>query len=298
MTSTLSILTLSGAIEKDKFKTTVTQIEPSSQRVIFEQDHEDTSVSGMANVMHSLAKDVLSQQQVLNKASGKDYSVPVIMGWTRGAFFDGLDKVLKQFPNEKLQAQHVKERDKGALISAVDKARQDLNLGEKAYLSRYSNVYSTQLPEGFKPEVDDAREAEFKELKSRAGEGGGSNEALEELQEHFYDNGRQTVTEAEHHSGRCLKADDDMMDSRFTVTGNLNAGPEERGLLQLWDLRQQFARGFKDQARIKPNHVMCVKELGVNDKDRPLQNVAEATAYQLLINNGVMTRGQLKDPYT
>ncbi len=293
-----SILAVAGAIEKGKFKTTVSKVSPTSREIVYQQDHDDTSVKAMAQTMRDLVQGVFQEQQRCNQLSGKNFPVPIIMGWERGKFFNDIDEVLRLYPNKDLQFQHHKERDKGALICAVDKVSQEMGVGSKIYLSRYSNVHATEIPAGFKPQINPRSETRYERLRRDANNENGGNAALQELRAEKYQEGQETFLEAEQATGRRLKADDDMMDSRFTVTGNLNAGPKEKGILQLWDLRQQFARGYKNQAGIKPDHVMCIKELGVDGKDRPLQNVTEATAYQLLINDGSMTHQELKAPYT
>ncbi len=297
-----SVLAVAGAIEKDKFKTTVSRISPKGREIVSQEDHTDLSVKGMAKIMRDLVQVVFPQQQKLNRESGKAFAVPVIMGWERGGFFSDLDETLKSYPNDALQTQHHKERDKGALMCAIDAVSEDMKkrigLGSKIYLSRYSNVLATGLtPPGFKPKIDPNREALFGKYRSGASDANGGNDQLKKLRQYQFAEGQDMVNSAEIGSGRRLKADDDMMDSRFTMTGNLNAGPNEKGLLQLWDLRRQFANGYKYQAGIKPSHVLCVKEFGVDSKERPLQNVAEATAYQLLINDGSMSHSDLEAPY-
>ena len=111
----MGIFSLSAAIEKGKFKTTVSKSTPDGKsKIIDKQDHNDASLESMIHAIKPAAKLTLEEQKKENDKTGRKFASPIVMGWSQGDFFEGVDKLIRTHGvPEIIQQNFLKERDSG-----------------------------------------------------------------------------------------------------------------------------------------------------------------------------------------
>lgn len=305
MPSQPTIYAAAGAYHGDKFRTTVSRVMPREVAEIISQDDLAAgSLIEVADIMHGLSRSlVLPRQQQANRESGVALASPVILGWSLSSNkFSGITEAATKYPNTYRRYLHQRERDEGVIASAVEQAWQDSGLTQQeAPIIGYRSV-ELDAERVRAEDVDTAQEAGYKQLIKRALEGGDTGKAaLSQLRSYVYQLGFETASQAIGRGyGTRMKGsdpDDLTVGNRFSLSSIPRPGTFGKRLLRFWDLRKHYANGIRAALGCDPNHVLCPKDPHIDKPDRPLQNIAEAIAYQELINTGHMQMSDLPKPY-
>jgi hypothetical protein len=295
-------ITASAGIAGKKIKWTVQKVFPDrAPELLVEQDENFKSLSDMAQKLYSLVKSsVIPAQKDANRFQGIELAAPIVIGMKTEQFSNLASQITSEFPRRRLQKDKIaKDAVAEYLFEAVEKAYVDSGITDpNAYIARYSSVRLDQPNEN--DAVPNDKLIKFQKNVLRAlGKISSNNDqsafqSLKSLIEHI---GSEFGTELARDlgKGRC-DPNDVAIGNRFSSFQSGKLGKLLKTILRNFGLRKPFVQAVKKQLEISPNHVMCIKAIG-EASDRPLTNIAEAMALQVLVNQGLLKIDEVRDPY-
>jgi hypothetical protein len=295
-------ITASAGIAGDKLKFTVQEVFPDrAPNPILEQDLPFVNLKDMAVKLYDLVrKSVIPNQIKANRQQGINLAAPIVIGM-RPEKFEALGNQVnnQDFPSRSLQkGRAVNNYIAEYLFKAVDKAYVDYGISDpNAYIARYSSVRKGSDDEKVKKNKPDLLSKIVFSLFKDISLNHNPEEALKLLHEiaeslgHGYGeslNGVENVKPKD--------PNDVASGNRFSDFHIPNLGNMCKVLLRNFGLRKTFVQAVKKQLNLKPDYVMCIKARG-EASDRPLTNIAEAMALQVLVDKRLLKIDEVRDPY-
>jgi hypothetical protein len=296
-------ITASAGIAGDKLKFTVQEVFPDrAPNSILEHDMPFTSLKDMAEYLYGLVRSVVIPRQTkANRKQGIDLAAPIVIGMRPEKFKELGNQVNNEdYPIRKLQkGRSVDNYIAEYLFRAVDKAYVDTGIQDpNAYIARYSSVSKNDQYASFKPDqfsiivFNLLRVISLDENQKHRAE---ALAKLEEIAQYFGEaNGHHL--DKNYQNVRSTDPNDVANGNRFSDCHIPNLGNMFKVLLRNYGLRKHFVRAVKKQLGLRPDHVMCIKARG-EASDRPLTNIAEAMALQVLVDKNLLKIDEVRDPY-
>jgi len=297
-------ITASAGIAGDKLKFTVQEVFPDrAPNSILEYDMPFTSLKGMAEYLYGLVRsEVIPRQTEANRKQGIDLAAPIVIGMRPEKFNELGNQVNNEdYPIRKLQkGRSVDNYIAEYLFRAVDKAYADAGIQDpNAYIARYSSVSKNKNDQyaSFKP--DELSTIVFDLLRVISSDENQEHraKALAELERiaKFFGKANGNVLN-NYQNVRSTNPKDVANGNRFSDCHIPSLGKMFKVLLRSYGLRKPFVQAVKKQLGLRPDHVMCIKARG-EASDRPLTNIAEAMALQVLVDKELLKIDEVRDPY-